>query len=437
MVGETKNAPAPRLDVEKGNDLSGGSQAERLRRCSASHVTILCKVYEDQSLLVCFVTAVILNLEYQEYRARKIVNTHKHVDGPWFWNKYSAHPYIGCRSGCEFCYLRGGRYLGRRDPATFDTLIQVKTNAVELLRRELEKLPRDILLCGDWQQPAEDKYRLSRAMLEVVYELGFPLFIVERSPLLARDVDLLQAIHRKTNVSVALSFSNVDDTLKHAFEPHSPGIRRRLETMRALAEAGIVVGASLMPILPYLGDDETHLSEAIHATKEHGGTFVLAGGLTMEGVQAERTLAAAQGYNTTIAEKWKRFYNWDSGGKPNYSAPPLYQARLGVRVRELCERIGIASRMPRYIMDGPLALNKKIAEQLYLKTYALELEPAPANPYRIWAYRKAAWALDDLQENITTIFETRGEAGVRAAIGTGKELTGEIGNWAQRLSIKS
>ena len=99
-------------------------------------------------------------LEFREYRARKIVNVHRHVDGPWFWGKYTAHPYIGCRSGCEFCYQRGGRYLGRRDPATFDTLIQVKINAAELLRRELSRLTPDVIACGDWQQPAEDRYRL-------------------------------------------------------------------------------------------------------------------------------------------------------------------------------------------------------------------------------------------------------------------------------------
>jgi DNA repair photolyase len=64
-------------------------------------------------------------LEFQEYQVRKIVNVHKHVNGPWFWGKYTAHPYVGCRSGCEFCYNRGSRYLGRRDPNTFDTLIQV------------------------------------------------------------------------------------------------------------------------------------------------------------------------------------------------------------------------------------------------------------------------------------------------------------------------
>ncbi|MEA3340826.1 MAG: hypothetical protein U9R15_12745, partial [Chloroflexota bacterium] len=97
-----------------------------------------------------------MKLEFQEYRAKKILNVHKHVDGPWFWNKYTAHPYVGCRSGCEFCYSRGSRYLGRRDPDTFDTLIGVKVNAVELLRGELFGREQETISVGDWQRPAED-----------------------------------------------------------------------------------------------------------------------------------------------------------------------------------------------------------------------------------------------------------------------------------------
>ena len=199
------------------------------------------------------------------------MNVHKHVDVPWFWGKYTAHPYVGCRSGCEFCYVRGGRYLGKRDPETFDRLIQVKVKAVELLQKELPGLEREIIACGDWQQPAEDRYRLSRAMLEVVLDLGFPLYVNERSPLLTRDLDLLQEINRRAWVGVAYSLSGVDPVLKQTFEPHSPGVERRLQAMERLAQAGIRVGASLMPVLPFLGDGEAQLEEAIRAIADHGG----------------------------------------------------------------------------------------------------------------------------------------------------------------------
>jgi hypothetical protein len=170
-----------------------------------------------------------MKLEFQEYRAHKIVNAHRHVDGPWFWDKYSAQPYVGCRSGCEFCYLR------RRDPDTFDTLIQVKINAVELLRKELSRLDNDVVACGDWQQPADDHYRLSRGMLEVV-----------------------------------------------------------------------------------------------RSTKDHGGSFVLAGGLTMDGIQAERTLEAARRFDPAMESRLRELYNWSVGEKPSYAPPRAYTAQLGL-----------------------------------------------------------------------------------------------------------
>jgi len=366
-------------------------------------------------------------LEFEEYRVRKIVNVHKHVNGPWFWGKYTAHPYVGCRSGCEFCYSRGSRYLGRRDPATFDTLIQVKVNAVELLRKELPRLEHEVISVGDWQQPAEDRYQLSRAMLEVVRDLGFPLFIVERSPLLVRDLDLLAEINRGAWVGVLFSISNVDPVLKRAFEPRSPGVKRRLLAMEKLATAGILVGTSMMPILPFVGDDERHLEDMVRATKDHGGSCVLGGGLTMDGVQAERTLEAARRFDPALEARWRELYNWEPGGKPSYGPPGAYNARLGLLLRELCARHGLLDRLPRYVAPGPLAGNKRIAERLFLKTYDLELEQA--KDYRIWAYRKAAWTVDEWPDSIAELYEARGEAGLRELPGIGKSLAREIARW--------
>ncbi|MBI4787052.1 MAG: radical SAM protein [Chloroflexi bacterium] len=368
-----------------------------------------------------------MELEFQEYRVRKIVNVHRHVDGPRFWTKYSAHPYVGCRSGCEFCYLRGGRYLGKRDPNTFDTQIQVKTNAVESLGRELAHLPPDVITCGDWQQPAEDRFRLSRGMLGVVRELGFPLFVIERSPLVTRDLDLLVDINRRAWVGVVFSLSHVDPALKQIFEPRSPGTKRRLQAMEQIAQAGILVGAALMPILPGIGDDDQHLDEALRAIHEHGAKFVLAGGLTMAGVQAERTLAAARRLDPRLETGWREFYQWAENGKPNYGPSRAYAARLGLRVRELGARHGLLDRMPRYIAPGPLAVNKRVAEQLFLKTYELELDQA--HDQRIWAFRKAAWTVDESQDSVARLYAARGEAGLRELPGIGMTIAAEIARW--------
>jgi DNA repair photolyase len=370
-----------------------------------------------------------MDLTFDEYRARKIVNVHKHVDGPWFWDKYSAHPYVGCRSGCEFCYARGTRYLGRRDPDTFDTQIRVKVNAVELLRKELPRLEPEVISCGDWQRPAEDRYRLSRGMLEVVRDLSFPLLIIERSPLVTHDLDLLVEIDRRAWVGVVFSISTLDPVLKQAFEPRSPGVRRRLEAMETLAAAGILAGTALMPVLPVVGDDEAHLDRVVRATRDRGGSFVLAGGLTMDGVQAEQTLAAARRLDPGIEARWRALYAWEPDGQPRYGPPREYAARLGSLVRELCARHDLRDRIPRHVAPGPLAVNKRIAEQLFLRTYDLELEQA--DDRRIWAYRKAAWTVDEWPESVAQIHRERGEAGLRELPGIGRSLARQIAAWLQ------
>ncbi len=115
----------------------------------------------------------------------------------------------------------------------------------------------------------------------MVNELESPLLVIERSPLLVRDLDLLYEINQKAWVGVVLSLSNLDQRLKAAFEPRSPGNQRRLAAMEKLAEKGILVGAGLMPILPHVGDDDAHLEEVVRAVKDYGGSFILAGGLSM------------------------------------------------------------------------------------------------------------------------------------------------------------
>jgi hypothetical protein len=182
-----------------------------------------------------------------------------------------------------------------------------------------------------------------------------------------------------------------------------------------------------MPVFPFVDDDEGHLEEPIRAIKDHGGSFVLGGALTMDGVQAERTMQAARGLDPALESRWRELYNWQPGEKPSYGPPRAYNARLGLLIRELCARHGLLDRMPRYVAPGPLAVNKRIAERLFLRTYDLELEEAAE--YRLWAYRKAAWAVDECPESVAELYDAQGEAGLRELSGIGKSLAGQIAAW--------
>jgi hypothetical protein len=158
---------------------------------------------------------------------------------------------------------------------------------------------------------------------------------------------------------------------------------------------------------------------------------VLGGGLTMDGVQAEWTLAAAKRLAPALEARWRELYGWFPGAKPSYGPPRAYNARIGLLLREICARHGVLDRMPRYIAPGPLAVNKAIAERLFLKTYDLELEQA--TDYRIWAYRKAAWTVDEWPESMADVYQAGGEAGLRKLSGIGKSLAREIVRWLPDL----
>ena len=132
------------------------------------------------------------------YTPRTILNKARRADS-WFWTRYSAYPYIGCQHGCAFCYCRERKYSPYEDPEDFAHVIKVKENAPELLRRALGRVPIDTVFTGDYQ-PAERKFEVSKRMLQVCRDLGFPVFVLERSPLVLRDLELLQGDQRRRAV---------------------------------------------------------------------------------------------------------------------------------------------------------------------------------------------------------------------------------------------
>ncbi len=178
-----------------------------------------------------------------------------------------------------------------------------------------------------------------------------------------------------------------------------------------------------------MGDGEPQLEAVVRATADYGGSFVMGGGLTMDGVQADRTLEAYGEFDPGLVDKLRALYRWEAGGEPAYGPPRSYNARLGRTIRELCGRHNLLDRMPRYIPPGPLAVNKRIAERLFLRTYDLELEEA--SDRRIWAYRKAAWTVDGWPKSVADIVAEKGIGGLQELPNIGKSLAGQMATWLQ------
>jgi DNA repair photolyase len=341
----------------------------------------------------------------------------------WFWTRYSAYPYIGCQHGCEFCYCRERKYSPFDDPHDFAYIIKVKENAADLLRRALSRAPVDAIFTGDYQ-PAERKYRISHQMLQVCLEMGFPVFVLERSPLVTRDLDLLQAIQQRARAVVAFSIISTPESPNAAriqqIEHLAPPPVKRFAAMEKIASAGLLTGICLMPMLPEISDDPITLESIIRWTADHGGKFVLAGYLTLADQQKDFFFNYLAERQPDLVSAYHAFY------------PPQSYAPLGnrwrttaLRVRELCMKYGIQDRMPRPIIPGDKhATNKRLVEILAEKIYSLELDAEPGQ--QIWAYRKAAWAIEDLEQDISLVYRLMGLKGLQAISGVGADLAGEI-----------
>jgi DNA repair photolyase len=361
------------------------------------------------------------------YRPKTILNKHKRADH-WFWTRYSAYPYLGCQHGCDFCYCRERKYSPYDDPDDFAHVIRVKENAPELLRRALGRSPVDMVFTGDYQ-PAERKFELSRRLLEVCFDLGFPVFVLERSPLVVRDLDLLQAIHEKARVVVAFSLIATPESQHYtqvsALERLSPSAEKRLAAMERFAAAGITTGTCFMPILPGLCDDDANLEAVVRATADHGGSFVLGGGLTLADRQRSYFLGVLGERFSEWVGLYERLYPPGS-----YAAAGYDQRSVGLRIRELCGLFGLRDRIPRPILaEDKRRLNKWVVEALANDVYSMELEGAP--PARIWAYRKAAWSIDDLEQDVGLVHRSLGRKGLQAIEHVGPRLAEVVETYLQ------
>jgi len=162
---------------------------------------------------------------------------------------YVINPYVGCQHGCSYCYARFmKRVTGHREP--WGEFVDVKVNAPELLRRELQKKKRDrIWISGvcDPYQPLEAHYKITRQCLEILAEQDWPVIIQTRSPLVLRDLDIIRGAR---DFEVGLSVTTADDSIRKIFEPHAPPIEERIAALDELHKAGVRTYAMVAPVLP-------------------------------------------------------------------------------------------------------------------------------------------------------------------------------------------
>ena len=211
---------------------------------------------------------------YLEQESKTIVNK---VESKDVGMGYSMNPYAGCEHGCIYCYARNvHEYWGYSAGLDFERKIIVKKNAPQLLRKFLMHPKWDatpIMLSGntDCYQPAEQKYRLTRGLLEVCNEFNQPVGILTKNSWILKDKDVLQEMAKKKIVFVMVSITSFNEALRRTMEPRTTTTKQKLKVINELSTAGVRMGIMMGPMIPGLNEQE--MQRIMKAAADNGATF--------------------------------------------------------------------------------------------------------------------------------------------------------------------
>ncbi len=227
-----------------------------------------------------------MGIEFLEVEARSAINR---VPGESLPFNHTVNPYRGCTHACSWCFARPThRYLGLNAREDFERRIVVKVNVPERLRVELAKpsWKRETIALGtntDPYQWVESRYRLTRAVWEVMIEARNPGSVLTKSPLLTRDIDLFRELNEVAGFQASLSIPSLDEYAWRANEPHTPHPRKRVEAIAELSAAGIPVGVLVAPLVPGINDSPEQVEEIVRLCAEAGADSIGGLGLHLKG----------------------------------------------------------------------------------------------------------------------------------------------------------
>jgi DNA repair photolyase len=280
-----------------------------------------------------------MRTEYREEPCRSALNR---VQGMGF--HWSLNPYMGCVHQCTFCYVRAfEKRADRPSDDRYGSSIRVKTNVAEVLRRELARpsWQREIVAIGaatDPYQPAEGRYKLTRACLKVLAAAANPVRIITRGPMIVRDVDMLVELAKRASLRVTFSVPTLDREIWKRTEPGTAPPHQRLRALKQLVDAGIDASVGMAPILPGLTDKPELLDEVVRAARAAGATGVWANTLYLKPGTKEHFLEALRRDYPELLPEYEELY-----GRRAYLAR-ADSMPVKTAVRELTRRHGIRDR---------------------------------------------------------------------------------------------
>ncbi len=287
------------------------------------------------------------------------------VTSPDVGMSYSMNPYQGCEHGCIYCYARNTHeYWGYSAGLDFERKILIKENAPQLLEEKLKSnrwKAETIVLSGntDCYQPAEKKFAITRACLEVFLKYKHPVGIITKNTLILRDLDLLKALTKDGLIGVNISVTSLSEKTRRLLEPRTATIAKRLETIRVLTENRIPVNAMLAPIIPGINSHE--LLQLAQAVSEKGA---LSFAFTVVRLNGALGVLFTDWINRTMPHKAKKVLNQIEschGGSLQDNRFGIRNKGEGVLAKQIHDLSKIAKR--RYFSGRTFPkLNKELYE---------------------------------------------------------------------------
>jgi DNA repair photolyase len=291
--------------------------------------------------------------------ARKVITRN---DSPDIGFDRSINPYRGCEHGCVYCFARPTHaYLGLSPGLDFESKLYAKPDAAAMLAKELaapDYEPRMIAIGTntDPYQPIERERKIMRGILEVLEKAGHPVGIVTKSALVARDIDILSRMAKRNLAKVAISITSLDPQLARTMEPRAPTPPRRLEALKALADAGIPTTVMVAPVIPALNDSEIEriLDAAAHAGAREASYVLLRLPLEVRDLFREWLMANYPDryrHVFTLIRDMRGGRDYDSqwGTRMKGTGPMAWM--IGRRFEIACEKLGLNKRRSKLTTD--------------------------------------------------------------------------------------
>lgn len=261
----------------------------------------------------------------------------------WFGNNYNMNIYKGCSHGCIYCDSRSDCYKVEN----FDQ-VRGKADALAVIERDLRaKRKTGVIGTGamsDPYNPLEQEHRLTRGALELIDKYRFGISICTKSDLVIRDIDILKRIQAHSPVLVKVTITAWDDDLCSKLEPYAPSPSRRFAALKELARHGIHTCILLMPVLPFLEDNDENIGGIVHRARESGVNFIFPGfGVTLRQNQRDWYYQKLDAHFPGLKHRYIQLYG------NTYDCHSPRAKELHELFRRECKRCGLIYRMEEII----------------------------------------------------------------------------------------